>query len=276
MRREPARAARPSRVGLAYRPMREEIVAAVRRAVEPEAWALALWEGGSASFGRVDAWSDVDLGLAVEDGRVAEGFAAVERALAAVAGGIAARWEVSPVTDVKPQRYYRLRDADPWLLVDLGVFPRSTPPAARFLERRRHGRPLVAFDRASFTEDVPSDPAAWRERLRARLRELRARFEMLGPLAVKSARRGEIAEAVAFHQAFVLRPLVEVLRIRHDPWRHDFDVRYLRHDLPRDVAERVYALWLVRDAEDLVAKHAAASAWVRELLATTDADAAPL
>ena len=94
--------------------------------------------------------------------------------------------------------------------------------------------------------------------------------------AAMAEKRWEGAEALVFYQAFVLRPLVEALRIRHDPWRHDFDVRYLRFDLPADVRERVEALWFVRDREDLAAKHAAASAWLREELATLDVDAVRL
>jgi hypothetical protein len=69
---------------------------------------------------------------------------------------------------------------------------------------------------------------------------------------------------------------VEVLRMRHDPWRYDFDVRYLRHDLPDDVRRRVDALWLVRDLDDLVAKRAQAEAWFREVVAALDVDALDL
>lgn len=254
---------------------RSEIVEGVRAALAPESWALALYEAGSAAFGRDDAWSDVDLGVAVEDGRVDDGFAAVERGLEAI-GGIVARWTVNPSSHLKPQRYYRLRGADPWLLVDVGVLPRSTPPAERYVERCRHGTPRVLFDRIGFTDDVPQDAAAWRARLRRRVEDLRSRFEFLGALAVKSARRGEAAEAVVFHQAFVLRPLVEMLRIRHDPWRHDFDVRYLRFDLPDDVRRRLVPLWFPRDLDDLVAKHAEASEWLREEFRTLDVEAVPL
>jgi hypothetical protein len=251
---------------------RERIVGAVRDALEPAPWALALWEGGSASFGRVDAWSDVDLGIGVEDGRVDEAFLLVEAALEGLAG-IQATW-LNPADRPKHQRYYRLRGAAP--LVDVGVFPLSTPPSERFVERRRHGTPRVLFDRADFTADVPPDPAAWRERLRRRVADARGRFEMLGDLAMKSAHRGESAEAVVFFQAFVLRPLVEVLRIRHDPWRHDFDVRYLRFDLPEPARSRIQRLWYVRNQIDLREKHAEASEWLRQELASLDVDRVPL
>jgi hypothetical protein len=99
---------------------------------------------------------------------------------------------------------------------------------------------------------------------------------MLQAIPVKSARRGDVAAAVAFYQAFTLRPLVEVLRMRHDPWRYDFDVRYLRPDLPDDVRRRVDALWLVRDLDDLVSKRDAAETWFREIVANLDVDAIDL
>ena len=252
---------------------RERIVDAVRAAVEPAPWVLALWEGGSASFGRVDALSDMDLGIAAEDGRIGETFDLVEAALEDLAG-IDARWTENPVDHPKPQRYYRLRGTAP--LVDVGVLPVSTPPMQRFVDRRRHGKPRVAFDRAGFTADVPRDPAEWRERLRRRVADIRGRFEILGGLPMKSSQRGESAEAVAFYQAFVLRPLVEMLRIRHDPWRHDFDVRYLRFDIPEPARSRIQRLWFVRNQVDLREKHAEASEWLRQELASLDVDRVPL
>jgi hypothetical protein len=253
---------------------RADIVEALRGAVEPLPWVHALWEGGSASFGRADEWSDVDVGVAVDDGRVEEAFAEAEAALGAL-GAVAERWVVNPAHHAKPQRMYRFREEGA-PLVDLGVLPASTRPEDRFLERRRHGQPRVVFDRSGFTADTAPDAAAWRERLRRRVAELRSRVEFLRGYPVKSARRGDLPEAISFYQAFVLRPLVEVLRIRHDPWRHDFDVRYLRHDLPEPARSRMFRLWTVRDAEDLLAKRDEAEAWFREEVRTLDVDAIPL
>jgi hypothetical protein len=253
---------------------RTAILDAVHRALDPLPWVHALWEGGSASFGRADEWSDVDVGVAVEDGRADDGFAAVERALEGL-GPIAQRWTINASTHPKPQRMYRFADqAAP--LVDVGVLPASTKEGDRFLDPKRHGRAQVVFDRTGFTRVAPPDPAAWRERLRARLADLTPRVDFLGHYAVKSARRGDLAEAVSFYQAFVLRPLVEALRIRHDPWRHDFDVRYLRHDLPEPHRSRLFALWTVRDADDLLRKRDEAEAWFREVVASIDVDALSL
>jgi hypothetical protein len=254
---------------------RGAIVEAVRRSAEPHDWARAMYVAGSESFGRVDRWSDVDVALAVADGRVEDGFLAIEKALTSLAP-IETCWRIFPNEHEKPQRVYRLADVDPFLIVDTGVLPVSTPPDKRFVERRRHGTPRVIFDRDGFTADVPADPAALRERLRARLAELKLRFSMTQTHPQKSAFRGEVGEAVVFYHSFTLRPLVELLRMKHDPWRHDFDVRYLRFDLPEDVRRRLDALWLVRDLADLLAKRAEAEAWFRKVAGELDVDAVGL
>ena len=253
---------------------RDAILDAVHVALAPLPWVHAMWEGGSASFGRVDEWSDVDIGVAADDGRVADGLAAVDAALAGL-GDIAQRWTINPPGHAKPQRMVRFADAST-PLVDFGVLPASTKPEDRFLDPKRHGNAHVLFDRTGFTRVASPDPAAWRDRLRGRLADLTSRVDFLGRYAVKSARRGDLPEAVGFYHAFVLRPLVEALRIRHDPWRHDFDVRYLRHDLPEPHRSRLFALWTVRDADDLLRQRDEAEAWFREVVASIDVDALPL
>ncbi len=65
-------------------------MAALRAALESLPVAPALWEGGSAAFGRADAWSDLDPYVLAEDGAVEEVMAAVDGALAGL-GPIAAR-----------------------------------------------------------------------------------------------------------------------------------------------------------------------------------------
>ena len=65
--------------------------------------------------------------------------------------------------------------------------------------------------------------------------------------------------------SFALGGLVRLLRIQHCPWRHDFGLRYLRIDLPADVAARVDAL--LPGNADLAELSAACFAWTAELLA---------
>ncbi|MBT8484113.1 MAG: nucleotidyltransferase domain-containing protein, partial [Phycisphaerae bacterium] len=81
---------------------------------------------------------------------------------------------------------------------------------------------------------------------------------IFGGLVEKALNRGHIAEAVHFYHAFSLRPLVEVLRMKHCPDRFDFGARYIDRDLPEEWAERVHRLSLAGDAEAVRANHAEA------------------
>ena len=60
---------------------REAILNALREKLEPVKYVNAMWEGGAASFNRVDQWSDMDLQIDVADDRVADTFVAMEQAL---------------------------------------------------------------------------------------------------------------------------------------------------------------------------------------------------
>ena len=93
---------------------------------------------------------------------------------------------------------------------------------------------------------------------------------------LKNVAHGNAAEAVAYYMSYTLRPLVELLRIRHDPYRHDYGVRYARYDLPAGTAARLADLYCVRDLDDLVEKQAEAERWFRQLLPEVDVDALDL
>lgn len=212
---------------------RDDVVAALRRELEPLPWVHALWEAGSASFGRLDDLSDVDLQLDVDAGHVERAIEHVTACLAHLSP-VAARHDLPPPTwHGHAQVFLRLQDAPETLVVDLVVMEHGRGP--RFLERERHGQAVVYFDKSDVVRPEPVDPEAWRQRLAARLRELRTAFDVFSHLPLKALRRGHDLEALGYYQGMVLRPLVELLRIRHDPYRHDFGLRHVQHDLPPDV-----------------------------------------
>ena len=84
-------------------------------------------------------------------------------------------------------------------------------------------------------EDVSSSMAAAVDQVRRR----RVTGEWLVNRAVA---RGQVAEALQWYLTFALDGLVRLLRVEHCPWRHDFGLRYLREDLPPEVAEQVEEL----------------------------------
>ncbi len=245
---------------------RQAILDTLKAALTDLPSALAAWEGGSAAFGADDAMSDVDLAVVAREGTGETVFAAVEAALEKLSP-IALRYHVpEPAWHGFSQRFYLLRDTSPYHMIDLSV--QREHAADRFLAPERHGQALVWFDHGAYTAPPAPDEPARDARLRARVPVLADWFELTQPIVEKEALRGRAIDALSFYQSLTLRPLVELLRIVHDPWRHDFGLRYLQRDLPAEVYARLEPLAFVRDLDDLKVKHGQAARWFREVRAS--------
>lgn len=231
---------------------RQQILLALQQALEPLNHVHAMWEGGSAAFGHADEWSDVDVQIVVEDERVADAFTAAEAALLALSP-FEIRWEVpQPAWHGHAQVFYKLQNASPYLMVDFVVMKASNPN--KFLEPEIHGQATVLFDKNNALAVAPLDWAALHQQLAARLEQLRLTFPLFQSLTQKSVHRGWALEAVAFYNAFTLRPLMEVLRIKHSPAHHNWHVKVAHFDLPPEVFAQVEPLFFPRDLADLAAK----------------------
>ena len=244
---------------------RPALIAAVRGALEPLPVVHCLWEGGSTCFGRNDEWSDVDLQCEVDDDQVGAAFDAVEAALAAVAETSLCYRVPEPAWHGHSQRFYRFANAAPWLMLDLAVMKRSA--AHKFNEPAIHGKAGVLFDRSGLfgINVVRTDRAAFETRLRARIESLRIRFAMFQVLVEKETWRGQPIDALHFYQGLTLAPLVELLRIKHDPLRHNWGNRYLHRILPPAEAKRLQSLMYVSTPKQIPAKRLKAEAWFEEL-----------
>lgn len=252
-----ARARRPevlgTRVAVIDHAIRGRIAEALRARLEPLADILAGWEGGSAAFGALDAYSDIDLNFLVVDGAELPAlYGLAEESLATV----------SPIVvshSVPPGRYYKLEDGGEFLFVDLCFFHVGAPEHNLEIERHGHARKL--FDKADWLRPRPVDDGALASSRRKRYAALESWFPVSQSFVRKAILRGQHAEALAAFWSYTLRPLIEILRMRHCPVRWDFGMRYLDRDLPPAVHERLRDLMFVQSLDDLGRKLDQASAW---------------
>jgi hypothetical protein len=244
--------------------LREQITLAISHALQPLPSVLAGWEGGSAAFGTVDEYSDIDLNFLIDDTVAVDLlYAAAEAALETV----------SPVTAthfVPPGRYYKLEAGGEFLLVDLCFF--RIGAADRALELERHGRARPLFDRADWLRPTPLDERALAIKRDQRYRELQTWFVISQSFVRKAILRGQPVEAQAFFSSYTLKPLAELLRMRYCPARWDFGMRYLDRDLPPAVYDNFKDLVFVRDLDDLDGKLDKAKLWGVALLQELDRD----
>jgi hypothetical protein len=247
-----------------YAVSREDVLSAMRGALEPLDHVQAMWEAGAIAFDRVDEWSDIDLQVACDDGRVEDVFGTVESTLRRLSP-IDLRYRLpEPTWHGHSQAFYRLEGASPFLMLDFVVMKAGAED--KFLQPEIHGRPHVYFDKSGVVRFKPLDADAFASKLRERVEELRVLFDLFRVLVEKELNRGNVIEAAAFYQSYTLRPLIEALRILHDPTRHNFHTRYVHYDFPESDVKRLTELIFVASGEELAAKRERAEEWFNEVL----------
>ena len=250
------------------------ILESLVKALEPEAYTLAMFENGSVAWGRGDEWSDTDLNLFVEDDRVEDAFAVIERTLVSLSP-IDAKWRVpEPAWHGFSQCFYQLRDAGPYLFVDFSVLRRSH--GFKLPEIEPHGFARVLFDKVGMEPAPPADVEALRKRMRTELENIKARWSMFGIMVEKELKRGRPLDAFHFYQGMVVRPVVVLLGMRYRPFRFDFGMRYLHFDLPESIQKELQEIAFVASPGDLLEKQRRAEALFDRTLAEIDIDAMPL
>lgn len=251
---------------------RKELVGALQAALEPLDFVHAMWESGSASFGRLDELSDLDICLDVEPDSIELTIKALEYALEGLARNagvdgpaVARRYRLrEPTWHGHTQVFYELSGTGPFLMLDVVVMKHGQ--GMRFNEREQHGEPIVYFDKSGVVAVTGLNWETHSEKLRERLEDLTNSFHLFQPLVRKELLRQDALSALGFYQGLTLRPLVELMRIVHDPARHNFHLRYLKHILaPQDQA-RLQRLCFNSDPAALEQAHAEACAWFDELM----------
>ncbi len=244
---------------------RRRVTALVVAALSEENAVEALLEGGAAARGRADEYSDIDLMVVAPLAHAGRLFTVTEAALSEIAP-IAHVWNVEPpgFADMA-QRFYFLANAPRFFAFDCSVI---TPAAVGiFLERERHGEPIVWLDRRGLMEARPIDDATLSQRRRHRLGQLRGMVPVYAMLVDKELARGHPLEAFGFYQTLV-RALIEVLGMRHRPERFDFGWRYVERELPAEAQSLIARHAFVADSAALAASRTSVVQQIDALLAT--------
>jgi predicted nucleotidyltransferase len=249
---------------------RKDLVAAVIVALEPMDYVHAVWEGGAASWDRLDDWSDIDMYVVCDDDRVEDVFEILEKTITTI-DEIDLRFRMpEPAWHGHSQVFWRLKNASPFLFFDIAVMKKSSKD--KFLQYSIHGKPLVHFDKIDVVQDDPVDPKGYLEQLEKRLETLKTHFGLFQVLVLKELNRGNDMEALSYYLSYTLRPLVEALRIKYTPWHYKFFTTYIYYEMPQKVTQRLHLLYFVGDANALRKCRDEAETWFWQTVGSIDMD----
>jgi len=157
------------------------------------------------------------------------------------------------------QAFYRLRDTSEYLIIDLVIMRLSSPD--KLLESEIHGRALFYFNKSNCVKIPLLDRIQFISRLRGRLERTDRRIGMFNSFVQKEINRRNHLEAVDLYYNLVLAALVEVLRVRYNPFHYDFKLRYIHYELPQQIIQELKDLYFVKDERDLQEKYRKAISW---------------
>lgn len=250
---------------------RQQIIDVMHRALEQTDCVRAAWLGGSDASGRTDRWSDIDIQFIVEDDSVEPAYETLHAALEALSPIEHVFRFPQPMWHGHEQELLTLQGADRMHMVDMLIIKKSGEDF--FLERERHGEPLVLFDKDGLIITVLLDRESHLAKMEKRLPLLRTQFYLYQGMVSKAAFRGHRLDALSAYLSATLKMLVELLRMRHCPERFDYGPRYLDRDLPAGLAEKIDGWVFVKDTKDLERCRAEAEELFTETLRDYDAGA---
>jgi len=247
---------------------RDVIIQTLIDALEPLEYVHAFWEGGAAAFDRIDEWSDIDAYLMVDDEKVADTFLVVDQALRSLSP-IKQKYEKSqlPWPGVS-QAFYKLKNASEYLLIDLAVLTFNA--TEKFLEPEIHGNNVFYFNKSNRVRPFPLKKDLLIKKLAQKLETLKAEFDMFNNFVQKKIQRGNFLEALWSYHNVTLASLIEALRIKYAPLRHNFKVHHIHHDLPPRVISNLQKLFFVKDEKELQGKYNEASRWFHKVISEID------
>lgn len=230
---------------------------------------LVAWVGGSAVTGGWDEWSDLDVDVLCRPGTA---VAAYERWLAALTADFspASVWDTPREWRPDGRQCFVCMQPrpglleEPTVLVDLVMSDISEEH--RHLDVRRHGSPLVLHDPEGLLVLSEDDPVGLARAVAEAVDQVRQKRPTSEWLVNRALARGHVAEGLDLYVRHGLHLLVRLLRAEHCPERHDYGLRYLRDDLPHDVADRLEALVPGESGRPLRELSADCFAWIDELL----------
>jgi hypothetical protein len=230
---------------------------------------LVAWIGGSAVTGGWDEWSDLDVDVLCRPGTAA---AAYERWVAALLDTFepASVWDTPREWRPDGRQCFVCMQPrpglleEPTVLVDLVMSDISEEH--RHLDVRRHGTPLALHDPEGLLVLRADDAGETARAIAAAVDQVRQKRPTSEWLVNRALARGHVAEGVDLYLRHGLRLLVRLLRAEHCPERHDYGLRYLRDDLPAEVADRLEGLLPGVSSRSLPELSGECFGWIDELL----------
>ncbi len=228
---------------------RNDVVKILKTFIVEHSKVLCAWEGGSAATDDVDAFSDLDVMVVVEEKNVDRLFKDVDALFEKHFGVREAMRVEEPAWHGFSQKFYDLENTEPWFYVDFCVLPKTIEDP--FTASDRHGEMMVWKDAIDFIDNTPTAKETIQKRAKAYYARATKGNFVLRKEIDKAFRRGRYLDAYHFLYSFLMRSLAPLLNIEHRVAKVDFGLRYAKRDYSLEDYGMVLRFFQASDIEEL-------------------------
>jgi predicted nucleotidyltransferase len=213
------------------------------RGLETDERVYAVWLEGSRAEGYSDTYSDFDLWLDVEDGAEESVLELIERVLAGGAR-LDLKFEMPVENPYLRHLTYHIAGTDPFQRVEVNVQSHSRD----FVFLRGVHQIEVIFTKDGAIRWADPEPELGLEQRRQFLLD---EFDVGVLWVERELRRSNYIEAFSTFETWLLRPLVELMRLKYAPAKSDFYLKHVVRDLPAPFVDELEALYRNRSLSDI-------------------------
>lgn len=216
----------------------------------------AFWIEGSVPQGYADEYSDIDIWLSVDDGKIFTIYDDIEVVLAEIAP-IDFRYEMKNNGELGHTTYH-LKGMGEFLTIDINT--QGISREVKLVEGVDDAE--VIFDKKQvidFRVYPPQDDNL--DEARERLSDY---YKLIGLSVIKSIKRDKPLEALYYYH-LILRYVTKFLRLKHG-WREkmDYDLKHVYRDLPEAETKQLEKLYSV-SPQDLETTLPELEKWIKSL-----------
>jgi len=235
---------------------REQIIEALGNELKNNSAVLAFWLEGADALDTVDRYSDMDVWLDVQDGHEGTVIKQVQVILSKIAPLDFAHEVDHPHPKIR-QNFFHLKDTSEFLIIDVCV--QSHSREFWHTKESQDEEVKIIFDKKDVIEFRNLDKTEFQNNQKKRIAELKKTFSFFQAWVKKGVKRNNFLEALSYYHSFILKPLIELLRIKYEPTKREFGLKHIERDLPIEALKQLEDLYKVDSTSEISAKSQAAN-----------------
>lgn len=238
---------------------REVIISKLKDKFDCNDQVQAFWLEGSDAMECSDEYSDVDIWFDVDDEYVNTFVGEIKDTLTAISP--MEFYYESPHSHPQIRQFFiRLENTSKFLLIDMCI--QSHSREIEFVRQNKDEVVKIIFDKSDVIKFTDIDIDEYMASLEKRKEQIKATFDFFSVWVEKGIARGDFLEALSYYHGYILSPLVEYLRIIHEPTKKSYRLKHIRRDLPCDVVEKLEYLYKISSLEEIDIKTREAVKWL--------------